>query len=67
MKDPFVASVYAQDPERVKSWVEPEPCTHLFLAPLPTDLAPGVHAVRIETRDEYGRAHHGHALLEVTP
>ena len=65
LADPFVAEVYAQAPERVKSWVEPEPSAHFFLAPLPQGLSPGVHPVRIEAEDEFGRRHHGHALLEL--
>ena len=63
--DPFVKGVFARHQDSKKSWVAAEPCTHLFVARLPADLEPGTHRIMVEARDEYGRAHHDHLVVEV--
>ncbi len=65
MPDPFVAELYARNGAVKKSWVEAEPCSHLWVARLPADLGPGTHAVRIAAIDEYGRPHGARLALEV--
>jgi hypothetical protein len=63
--DPFVKGVFARHQDSKKSWVAAEPCTHLFVARLPADLEPGTHRITVEARDEYGRAHRDHLVVEV--
>jgi hypothetical protein len=46
--------------------VEATVSTHLFEADLDADLPPGVHTVTVRAADEFGRIHHGHAVLEIT-
>ena len=50
-----------------KSFVQATVSTHIFEADLSADLPPGVHAVTVRAEDEFGRVHHGHAVLEIIP
>jgi hypothetical protein len=63
--DPFVEGVFARHQDSKKSWVTGEPCTHLFVARLPADLEAGTHRIMVEARDEYGRTHRDHLVVEV--
>ncbi|MCF4128023.1 calcineurin-like phosphoesterase C-terminal domain-containing protein [Methylobacterium sp. SyP6R] len=63
--DPFVAALYARNAATRKSWVKAEPCSHLWVARLPRDLAAGTHRLTVEATDEYGRAHRDALVLEV--
>jgi hypothetical protein len=64
--DPFVKEVFARNRATKKSWVKAEPCSHLWVAPLPADLETGVHCIKVRALDEYGREHRDHLVLEVT-
>jgi hypothetical protein len=64
--DPFVKEVFARNQATKKPWVQAEPCSHLWVARLPADLAAGTHSIRVRVTDEYGREHHDHLVLEVT-
>src|SRR5688572_27029561 len=35
-----------------KPWVAATPCAHLWRAPLPSGILPGIHVLRIRVRDE---------------
>ena len=50
-----------------KSFVQATISTHIFEADLSADLPPGVHTVTVRASDEFGREHHGHAVLEIVP
>ncbi|KMO13424.1 calcineurin-like phosphoesterase C-terminal domain-containing protein, partial [Methylobacterium platani] len=63
--DPFVAALYARNAATKKSWVKAEPCSHLFVARLPRDLAAGTHRLTVEATDEYGRPHRDALVLEL--
>lgn len=64
--DPFVKEVFARNQATKKSWVKAEPCSHLWVARLPADLAVGTHCIGVRVTDEYGREHRDHLVLEVT-
>ena len=64
--DPFIIELFARNTDSKKSWVEAQPSSHLYEADLPDDLAVGAHTVSVEAVDEFGRSHHGHAVLEIT-
>jgi hypothetical protein len=64
-QDPFVKEVFARNRATKKPWVKAEPCSHLWVAPLPADLEAGTHRIELQVTDEYGRAHHDHLVLEV--
>jgi hypothetical protein len=63
--DPYALELFARNADTKKSWVEAVPSTHLFAADLPDDLAPGVHVLGVEARDEFGRVHRESAVLEI--
>jgi hypothetical protein len=64
--DPFVIDFFARHPETCKPWVAASPCSHLWAAPLPPDLAAGAYRVTARARDEYGREQLAHMVLEIT-
>lgn len=65
-KDPYMLEQFVRHKEDKKSFVEATVSTHLFEADLDADLPPGVHTVTVRAADEFGRIHHGHAVLEIT-
>ena len=65
-KDPYMIEQYERHRSEKKSWVEATLSTHLFEADLDDDLAPGTHTITVRAEDEFGRVHHGHAILEIT-
>ena len=64
-KDPYMIEQYERHRSEKKSWVEATPSTHLFEADLDDHLASGTHTVTVRAEDEFGRVHHGHAILEI--
>jgi hypothetical protein len=64
--DPFVEEVFARNEATKKAWVKAETSSHIWVAPLPDDLAPGACRVVVEAVDEYGKALTGRLTLEVT-
>ena len=45
----------------------PQPSAHLWAAPIPADLAPGVHTVRVRSVDQFGQLAEGAKVFEVCP
>ncbi len=64
--DPYLIELHARNAETKKSWFKAEPSSHIFVADVPDDLGPGVYPVGVRAIDEFGRAHHAHAVLEIT-
>ena len=64
--DPFMVELYHRYADQKKSFVEAIPSTHIFEADLVDDLAAGTHTVTVRAVDEFGRRHHGHAILEIS-
>ena len=65
MPDPFVRELFLRNPDVTKPWVKAVPSSHVFVADLPDDLAPGTHTLTVRGRDEFGRIHHAHRILEI--
>jgi hypothetical protein len=63
--DPFVEELYQREADSMKPWVEVEPTSHIWEAPLPDGLGPGVHTISVRATDEYGLVHTDHKLFEV--
>jgi len=63
--DPFVEELFQREIETIKSWVEAEPTTHIWEAPLPEGLQPGAHTITVRATDEYGHTHTEHKLFEI--
>jgi hypothetical protein len=64
--DPFVQEVFARNEATKKAWVNAEDSSHIWIARLPVDLAPGTYAVLVEATGEYGQSLSGRLALEVT-
>ena len=65
-KDPYMLEQYNRHRDTKKSWVEATLSTHLFSGDLDDTLSVGTHTVTVRAEDEFGRVHHGHAVLEIT-
>jgi hypothetical protein len=63
--DPFVEELFQRASDTFKPWIEVRPCTHLWAAPLPEDLRPGVHTITVRAVDDYGQEHMAHKIFEV--
>jgi hypothetical protein len=63
--DPFVFEEYARNEATKKPWVKAEPSSHIWAARLPADLEPGTHRLTVTAKDEYGREHQDHLVVEV--
>src|SRR3984885_8631050 len=64
--DPFVQEVFARNEATKKAWVKAEDSSHIWIARLPGDLAPGTYPVVVEAVGEYGQPLGGRLALEVT-
>src|SRR3984885_7510360 len=64
--DPFVQEVFARNEATKKAWVKAEDSSHIWIARLPGDLAPGTYPVVVEAVGEYGQPLSGRLALEVT-
>ncbi len=51
--------------DRNEFWTPLRNSTHIWAAPLPSDLAPGVHRLQVRAVVEYGQVHEAHRLVEV--
>ena len=63
--DPFFEELFQREADTMKSWVEPMETPHIWEAPLPEGLQPGVHTITVRATDEYGRIHTEHKLFEI--
>jgi hypothetical protein len=63
--DPATDELFHRNAATIKPWVKAQPSSHLFVADLPDDLGPGTYTVTVRAVDEFGRAHHGHRVLEI--
>ncbi len=64
--DPYILEQFSRHSDSRKSWVQAQPSTHLFEADLDDAIEPGTHTVTVRAVDEFGRVHHGHAVLEIS-
>ncbi len=63
--DALIGKLRLRIRNRDESWTPLRNSTHIWAAPLPRDLAPGVHRLRVRAVDEYGQVHEAHRLVEV--
>ncbi len=64
--DPAITELHLRHADVIKSWVQPQPSTHLWVSRLP-ELGAGTHTLTVRAVDEFGRAHHAHRIMEITP
>jgi hypothetical protein len=63
--DALVAKLSLRIKDRSVYWTPLRDSTHIWAAPLPRDLAPGVRRITIRAVDEYGQEHQASKLIEV--
>jgi len=63
--DPATNELFLRNRATIKPWVKAEPSSHLFVADLPDDLAPGTYTLTVRAVDEFARVHHAHRVVEV--
>ena len=65
--DALVAKLHLRIKDRSVFWTPLRESTHIWAAPLPRDLAPGVRPITIRAIDEYGQEHECAKLIEIVP
>jgi hypothetical protein len=65
MKDPFFTRVINENRDKYKKWMEPTFCSHIWVAPLPVNLEPGIHHLKVTARDWQGNTFTTYRLFEV--
>ncbi len=65
MNDPFFEKLVTENKDKYKEWMEPTPCAHIWVAPLPVNLGPGLHRLKITVTDHQGDIFTAHGLFEV--
>ena len=63
--DPYTTELYLRNEDTKKSWVNAVPSSHVWIGDLPDDLGPGVYTLTVRARDEFGRVHHAHKVVEI--
>ena len=63
--DALAAKLSLQIKDRSVFWTPLRESTHIWAAPLPRDLSPGVRRITIRALDEYGQEHEAAKLIEV--
>jgi hypothetical protein len=66
MKDPVFTKLVAENPDSYKDWMEPTACSHIWVAPLPGNLPPGNHRLKITARDRQGNVFTAYRLFEIS-
>jgi hypothetical protein len=63
--DPHMVRVFADQRALQKPWMRALSSSHIWRAPMPTALRPGVYCALVQADDEYGRPLQCHLLFEV--
>ena len=63
--DPYIEAIHQTHSHFYDSWIKPEPTTHLWTAPLPADLSPGIHKIVIITKNQFGDSYQAVQIFEV--
>jgi hypothetical protein len=65
MTDPFARQLLLDYPDLYDEWIGCSPTRHIWVADMPTGLAPGVHKIVVNATDEYGNNYKEAALFEI--
>lgn len=64
--DPLAERLYAELADTDNATGRPTRSAHIWELALPPTLTSGVHRIKIDSEDEFGRQRHGHLSFEVT-
>lgn len=65
--DPYLERLHQQTPEGDESYNEPTRSAHMWEMPLPENLEPGLHVIKVESEDEFGQTHSSAMSFEIVP
>jgi len=65
MKDPFIENLYEKNKDALKSWVSARPCFHIWSAPLPNEIVPGIHTITIKASEVSGKTFFSSRIFRV--
>lgn len=63
--DPYFERVQSRHPDAFDQWIEAVPSSHIWSAPLPSGLAPGVHLLTVTVTDPRRRRYTTSSVFEV--
>lgn len=63
--DPYLERLHQENPEGDESYNEPTRSSHIWEMPLPENLEPGLHVVKVESIDEFGQTHSSALSFEI--
>lgn len=63
--DALIGKLSLRIPDRNVFWTPLSDSTHIWAAPLPRGLPPGVHRLSVRAVDEYGQVHEAAQLIEI--
>jgi hypothetical protein len=63
--DPYFERIYQDHSQAFYSWIKPLPTTHLWTAPLPADLSPGIHKMIVTAKNQFGAIYRTVQIFEV--
>lgn len=66
MDDPFFEKLVTENKDKYMEWMEPTPSAHIWVAPLPDNLQPGNHRLKITVTDHQGDVFTAYRLFEVS-
>jgi hypothetical protein len=67
MEDPYFDKLVKNNPDDYLDWMNATCSPHIWIAPLPAALEPGLHRLKITARDHQGDIFTSYRLFEVTP
>ncbi len=65
MKDPFFLEMYNRFKDEVPNWLQPDVSSHIWTAPMFSELEPGVHKIVVTTVDQFGQKFSAARIFEI--
>ena len=65
MPDSFFSELVKANPDSYSEWMKPSNCSHLWVAPLPEHLEPGLHRLKVTAVDHQGDVFTAYRLFEI--
>lgn len=65
MEDPFFDKLVKDNPEEYIWWMQAVCSSHIWIAPLPDDLEPGLHRLKVTAKDHQGEVFTAYRLFNI--
>ncbi|MBN2367259.1 MAG: calcineurin-like phosphoesterase family protein [Calditrichaeota bacterium] len=63
--DPFFERMHSRNKELYLGWINPMKSVHIWKAPLPENLEPGIHSIVVKTTNQWGQSYQTARIFEV--